>query len=124
MTPLNTRALTPMAFVADVARSIAFYRRLGFSARNTVARPGADELTWAWLTSGDAHLMVARASHPVEPESQAVLFYLYVDDVGAAHGELAAAGAEVGPVTNPFYAPQGEFRLVDPDGYSLMICHV
>jgi hypothetical protein len=23
----------------------------------------------------------------------------------------------------PFYAPRGEFRLTDPDGYTLMITH-
>jgi hypothetical protein len=27
-------------------------------------------------------------------------------------------------ITTPFYAPRGEFRLVDPDGYCLMITHV
>ena len=67
--------------------------------------------------------MVARASEPVEPDRQAVLFYLYVDDVAAAQEALAAAGAEVGPITTPFYAPKGEFRLTDPDGYCLMISH-
>ncbi len=123
MSQLNTRKLTPLAFVADVARSITFYRQLGFTPRNSVTRPGSEELTWAWLASGDAVLMVARASDPVEPDRQAVLFYLYVDDVITAHQALAAAGAEVGPVATPFYAPQGEFRLTDPDGYCLMISH-
>jgi uncharacterized glyoxalase superfamily protein PhnB len=54
---------------------------------------------------------------------QAMLFYLYVDDVAAKHAELAAAGLEVGAIASPFYAPRGEFRMTDPDGYVLMITH-
>jgi hypothetical protein len=53
-----------------------------------------------------------------------VLFYLYVEVVATAREALSAAGLEPGPVTTPFYAPRGEFRLVDPDGYCLMITHV
>ena len=121
--PVSPRQLTPMAFVADVARSILFYQQLGFSVRNTVAPEGEPEPSWAWLTSGDAHLMIARASEPVVPEQQAVLFYLYVDDDVRAHAALSAAGQAVGPITTPFYAPKGEFRVSDPDGYVLMLTH-
>jgi hypothetical protein len=54
---------------------------------------------------------------------QAVLFYLYVEDVAAKHAELAAAGLDVGAITFPFYSQRGEFRMTDPDGYVLMITH-
>jgi len=79
--------------------------------------------TWAWLKSGDAQLMLAAASHPVVAEQQAVLFYVYTDDVAAAQASLAEAGLGPGEITTPFYAPRGEFRLVDPDGYVVMITH-
>jgi catechol 2,3-dioxygenase-like lactoylglutathione lyase family enzyme len=121
---VNTRRLVPMAFVADVPRSINFYRHLGFSVLNSVTQPNSDVPTWAWLESGDAHLMVAKAGEPVVPEQQAVLFYLYVDDVGAARDLLLKSGLNPGPIATPFYAPRGEFRLVDPDGYCLMITHL
>ena len=117
------RNLIPFAFVRDVATSVAFYRTLGFKVGNTFAPEGAATPHWAWLKSEGANLMIARASHPVLAEEQAVYFYLYCDDVAAKHAELAAAGIEVSEVTYPFYAPRGEFRVTDPDGYALMITH-
>lgn len=114
------RNLTPMTSVRDVEASIAFYRTLGFDAGNTVGEPVPN---WAWLYGGNAQLMLAKATGTVVGAEQAVLFYLYVDDVAAKHAELAAAGIAVGEVTYPFYNPRGEFRVVDPDGYVLMITH-
>jgi catechol 2,3-dioxygenase-like lactoylglutathione lyase family enzyme len=112
-----------MACVHSVPRSIEFYRKLGFETGNTHAPEGAAEPVWAWLRSGGAHLMLARASDPVDPGQQAILFYVYCDDVLAFREELLKAGVECGGVTYPFYAPQGEFRVTDPDGYALMITH-
>jgi uncharacterized glyoxalase superfamily protein PhnB len=66
--------------------------------------------------------MVSKASKPV-PDQHTVLFYIYTDDVTAAHESLAAAGRNPGEIKTPFYAPRGEFQLVDPDGYVLMITH-
>lgn len=109
-----------MAHVADVERSIAFYADLGFSVANRVGPPGAAPV-WAWLESDAADLMVSRASGPVDAAQQAVLFYIYVEDVAAAHGALLAAGHAPGPLQRPFYLPDGEFRLEDPDGYVLML---
>jgi len=114
-------SLVPMAFVADVERSIAFYAKLGFTVRNTVGEPG--RVTWAWLKNGGANLMLARASDPVDAAAQAVLFYVYGPDVPAMHAELAAAGVTVSAITSPFYAPRGEFRVTDPDGYAFMVTH-
>ena len=121
--PVNTRQLTPMAFVSDVTRSIAFYQHLGFSVGNTFTPEGEPAPTWAWLATGSAQLMITKASEPVISERQAVWFYLYVADVAQAHEDLSAAGLPVGPITSPFYAPKGEFRLVDPDGHVLMVTH-
>ena len=120
---MHSRRLVPMAFVADVERSIAFYRHLGFAVGNTFAGEGATRPTWAWLESGEAQLMLAGASHPVVADQQRVLFYVYTDDVDAAHASLASAGLNPGEITTPFYAPRGEFELIDPDGYTVMITH-
>lgn len=76
---------------------------------------------WAWLESDRAHLMVARADAPVIAEQQAVLFYLYCDDVAATRSAIERAGVAVGEISYPFYAPRGEFRVHDPDGYVLMV---
>jgi catechol 2,3-dioxygenase-like lactoylglutathione lyase family enzyme len=120
---MQTRQLVPMAFVADVDRSIAFYRHLGFEVGNTFAPSDASKTSWAWLHSGDAQLMLAVASEPVVPEQQAVLFYVYTDDVATARASLDKAGLSPGEIKTPFYAPRGEFRLVDPDGYVVMVTH-
>lgn len=120
---MKTRQLVPMAFVADVERSIAFYRHLGFEAGNTFAAGDATKPTWAWLHSGDAQLMLAVASHPVVAEQQAVLFYVYTDDVASARASLVEAGLGPGEIKTPFYAPRGEFRMEDPDGYVVMVTH-
>lgn len=123
MIQMQTRQLVPMVFVSDVERSIAFYRRLGFDVGNIFTAEGWPKPTWAWLSSGNAQLMLAAATDPIVADEQRVLFYLYTDDVRAARTSLAAAGLNPGEIATPFYAPRGEFRLVDPDGYVLMITH-
>ncbi len=117
------RALVPLSYVRSVSRSIEFYAKLGFQVGNTFTPEGAPEPAWAWLESDRASLMVARASEPVIASQQAVLFYLYCDDVIAMRAELQNAGIVVGEIRYEFYAPRGEFRVEDPDGYVLMITH-
>ena len=114
-------SLVPMAFVASVPRAVAFYQKLGFALGNTFTPPDASEPAWAWLESGGARLMVARATEPVIPSQQAVLFYVYCDDIGATHAALDARGIAPGPIQFPFYAAHGEFRVEDPDGYVVMV---
>lgn len=120
---MRVASLVPMAYVQSVRRTIEFYRKLGFEERNTHTPEGSVEPVWAWLRSGDAHLMAARASEPVDPKCQAILLYLYCPDVAAFRSMLIEAGVEAGPINYPFYAPRGEFRVTDPDGYVLMVSH-
>lgn len=121
---MTIRSLTPLVFVKSVPASIEFYGRLGFELGNTFTAEDSEEPTWAWLQSGDgASMMVGKADHAVDAAKQSILFYLYVDDVAAKHAELAAAGVDVSEIRTEFYAPRGEFRVVDPDGYTLMITH-
>ena len=111
-----------MASVTDVERSIAFYHNLGFEVGNTFAPEGETKPSWAWLRSGDAQLMLAAASEPIA-EKHTVLFYVYTGDVAAARSSLIEAGLNPGEITTPFYAPRGEFELIDPDGYVVMVTH-
>lgn len=117
------RSIVGLAHVKSMTVSIAFYETLGFNVTGTFAPPGQEEPAWAWLESGGASLMISKADEPVIAEQQAVLFYLYVDDVAAKHAELAGAGVTVGEITYPFYNARGEFCVADPDGYVLMITH-
>ena len=119
-------ALTAYAHVADVQRSVEFYRRLGLELRNGHEVDGV--LVWAFVASpaddpneAGARLMLALADEPVVASDQAVLFYCWTPDVRSLRDELAAAGVEVGEISYPFYMPAGEIRLVDPDGYVLLV---
>jgi len=113
------RGLVPMAHVEDVQRSIEFYRRIGFEVGNTLEVGG--RLQWAWVKSGDAHLMLTRSARPMNPDAQDVLFYLYAPDVAAYRNELAARSIKVSELSYPEYAVAGEFGMSDPDGYCLLV---
>jgi predicted enzyme related to lactoylglutathione lyase len=119
---MKTQSLVPMVSVADVERSMAFYAHLGFEVGNTFACEGETKPSWAWIQSGDAQLMLATTNEPVS-DQHAVLFYVYTDDVEAARTSLIEADLNPGEITKPFYAPRGEFQLVDPDGYIIMVTH-
>jgi catechol 2,3-dioxygenase-like lactoylglutathione lyase family enzyme len=119
-------AIVAMIHVADVERSAQFYRLLGFDIGNSM--PAEGPMGWAWLYAPAApdwkrgpNLMLTRTSRPLDPAAQDVLFYLYATDLGTLRGQLLAAGINAGPITYPEYLPKGEFRVQDPDGYTLMI---
>jgi len=120
---IHPSSIVAMLHVADVPKSIAFYQKLGFEVGNTFTPHGETALAWAWLQSGFASLMLARASGTVIAEQQAVLFYIYFKDIEATRAELSSAGLNPGPMEFPFYAPRGVFRLFDPDGYVLQLMH-
>ena len=113
------RSLIPMAHVRNVKRSIEFYEKLGFRVANTFTPNGESEPAWASMRADGAELMISRG----ERSEPSVLFYVYCDDVAAEHEGLSAAGVAVGEINYEFFAPRGEFRVEDPDGYVLMISH-
>lgn len=94
-------SVVPLVHVHSVPRSIEFYAKLGFAVSNTHTPEGGAEPVWAWLQAGGAHLMI----------------------VEAFRTELLANGVQAGVVEYPFWAPRGEFRVDDPDGYVLMVTH-
>jgi len=118
------KSLVAFAHVADVERSIRFYSGLGFRVENSVVPAGQAAPVWAWLKSEEANLMVGLASEPVDPAQQAVLFYMYYDNIGQTRTILKGLGYEPGDIKLPFYMPRGEFRLEDPDGYVLMLAQI
>lgn len=118
--------LVPMVHVRDMDRAVTFYRLLGFEIGNYVPREGP--MTWVWLYAPKApdwkrgpNLMLTKSSRAIDPSAQDVLFYLYAEDLPALRARLLAAGVAPGEIAYPEYLPDGEFRLADPDGYTLMI---
>jgi hypothetical protein len=120
---VSLNSLVPMIHVKSVPRSVEFYKKFGFEVGNTFTPPDRKEPAWAWLKSGGAHRMVSRAGEPVDPRAQAVIFYIYCEDVLSFRAELLKNGVAAGEVAYPFYCPHGEFRVTDPDGYALMVAH-
>ena len=119
---MKATQLVAMISVVDIARSIEFYRHLGFEVGDTFEPEGATKPSWAWLHSGEAQLMLSAATQPVT-NNELVLFYVHTEDVEEAHASLDEAGLNPGVIRKPFYAPRGEFKTVDPDGYVVMVTH-
>ena len=117
---MKHKGLVPYARVANVQRSVDFYRKLGFEIANSHPS-GSAEPIWVWLNAGGANLMLHHSDDPFVASQQAIFFYLYVEDVAGFRNTVIAAGIDAGPLTHPFYLPLGEFSVYDPDGYMVMI---
>ncbi len=97
--------------VRDMARSVAFYRKLGFRLIR-----GGQHSSFSSFRLGEAYVNLATASSYDGEWWGRVIFR--VNDVDAYHRSLTEAGLEPG---QPRDAPWGErfFHLVDPDGHEL-----
>ena len=122
-------SIVAMIRVADVMKSAKFYRNLGFEIGNAVPRE-CPPFHWAWLYQPKApnwktgaNLMLVSGEVPgtIETKARTVLFYLYARDLKSLREKLLAEGFSASEISYPEYLPKGEFRLQDPDGYTLMI---
>jgi catechol 2,3-dioxygenase-like lactoylglutathione lyase family enzyme len=97
----------------DMARSVRFYRALGFSLRH-----GGEQATFTSLQAGPGYLnLIVRPAGGPRSWWGRVIFH--VSDVDAFYSRAVAAGLK--PDTAPADAPWGErfFHLTDPDGHEL-----
>ena len=117
-----------MIRVADVERSAAFYRLLGFEIGNYVPRDQSP-MHWAWLYQPKApnwkcgaNLMLMRGEGGFESDPDThVTLYLYATSLVSLRQELIDAGVKVSQISYPEYLPKGELAAHDPDGYAVMI---
>ena len=123
---MSIHSLTPYAHVADIHRSIAFYGRLGLEVQNS--HFDDEVLAWAFLSTpthdrrvAGARLMVAAADEAIDASKQAVLFYCWTDDARELHAELQTGGIDVGEIEHPSHMRAGEFQVIDPDGYVVLV---
>ncbi|MBS1883478.1 MAG: nuclear transport factor 2 family protein [Actinobacteria bacterium] len=114
--------LVPFVHVDDVARSVDFYRHLGFTVDSAYEYKGRP--VWVAVSSEGAELMLTLDGHPIEPSGQGVLFYLYSTDLAGLRERLLAAGIEAGEIEDGSPGPSEEMRVLDPDGYVLMIAQI
>ena len=102
----------PILPVRDLARSLAFYRGLGFGVREYEGEGGGGGYGFVTRDGVEIHLGVIADFVPTAAKHSA---YLRVDDADALAAEWRAAGAEVhGPEDTPW--GQHEGAVVDPDG--------
>ncbi len=115
--------------VADVDRSLAFYRdRLGFEVEALY-----DDPPYATLSLAATRLSLAEQGYPAEdrpgvvmtapadPSRANVVIVVEVDDARGEYARLAAAGVRF--LAQPYEPPWGgcRFFCVDPDGYLVEI---
>ena len=119
----NITKLTPNLVVADVERSLTFYRDvLGFEVQVTV--PEAGPFVFAAVTRGDVEVFLnardaAVAEYPAfrdRPVGGTLTLFMEVTDVEAAHQALASRVTVVMPLEKKWYGST-EFAFLDPDGY-------
>ena len=114
------RGLTPLLFVEDIARSLAFYRDLlGFEMTQDWSPEG--NLAWCSLKRGGAALMLQQACEedgPADGRGRGVGFFFLCDDANELHVELHARGLSLDPPKLAFYG-MNQLFLRDPDGYEL-----
>ncbi len=117
------QAVTPFVRVANVLRSIAFYRLLGLRVSETYEPHGAP--VWACLDSAEGpQIMIAETSDTIDAGRQGVLFYLYSPDLPALRDRLVANGVDASEIVDGSPGPPQEMRVTDPDGYCLMIAQI
>jgi catechol 2,3-dioxygenase-like lactoylglutathione lyase family enzyme len=116
--PIESISAVTLA-VSEMARSIAFYRALGFEL---VAGGDDAGFTTFGVGAGFLNLQVDAAHAPVPAIWGRVIFHVH--DVDAMHARALHAG--LAPASEPADAPWGEryFHVRDPDGHELSFARV
>lgn len=121
--PHQLNKLTPNLIVADVGRSLAFYRDvLGFSVETTV--PDAPPYVFAIMRSGAVEVFLnapepAIAEYPAfkdRPIGGTLTLFIDVTGVREAHAAVKDRVKVVMPLEKKWYGVT-EFAFEDPDGY-------
>ena len=116
--PAKLASLVPMLSVADLARTMAFYRdKLDFKVLNTFGSPAP---FWCMLGRDSVKLMFNFPGSTIETDlaqrsRDFQVFYFYPDDVRKLHAEWQAKGIAVTDLRVTDYGMR-EFELRDPDG--------
>ena len=107
--------LIPMLPVKNLATSIEFYEKLGFTVEKRM-----DHWAWAMLRSGDCRVMLDQSINTNPDAPRQSVLYLYPDDIAEYHRQVRAAALHIPDLETTFYG-MNEFRLDDPDGNRLWI---
>ena len=121
--PYQLTSLTPNLLVADVDRSLAFYRDvLGFEVGQMV--PDASPFVFAIVRSGPVEVYLNAPGPAVEeypafkdrPIGGTLTLFVRVTGIRAVYDDLASRVNVVMPLEKKWYGVT-EFAFTDPDGY-------
>jgi len=125
VTTFHVSRIGTILAVADVERSVTFYRdHLSF-----IVEASYDDPPYATLIRNGVRLSLAEQGHPAEDRpgidlvvppdrsKQSVVLVLEVTDAAAIHQALLSEGVAI--LAQPYAPPWGGLRffVVDPDGY-------
>lgn len=127
--PIELTGAVALLEVADVERSVAFYRdALGFALVQE-ARNGS-YVGWAWVRNGDAEIMFNAMFEPDDPPStpdptrvlahRDTTIFLGCRDLDGAAAHIRATGVAASGPTVTHYGMR-QLSLSDPDGYGLCL---
>jgi catechol 2,3-dioxygenase-like lactoylglutathione lyase family enzyme len=128
--PYQFTKLTPNLVVADVARSIVFYRDvLGFALTRTV--PDEGPFVFASLESGPVEIFLnamaaAEAEYPAfkgRPIGGTLTQFITVTGIRQMHEALAGRVTIMMPLEKKWYGVT-EFAISDPDGYLITFAEI
>jgi uncharacterized glyoxalase superfamily protein PhnB len=118
--------LTPNLVVADLPRSLVFYRdTLGFELVAT--QPDTAPFVFAWLRQGPVNLFLNdAATSRADPKAGAhvkdgpggIALYVTMTDIDAFHTRVRDTVSIIDPLETKFYGMR-EFTITDPDGFVL-----
>jgi catechol 2,3-dioxygenase-like lactoylglutathione lyase family enzyme len=121
--PHQLNKLTPNLVVADVARSVGFYRdRLGFELDTTV--PEAAPFVFAIVRSGQVQIFLnspetATEEYPAmkgRPLGGTFTMFIELTEIEQSYDEIRKQVPIVAPLETKWYGVT-EFVVADPDGY-------
>ena len=120
MSDADVHRLAPFLRVRNILRSQQFYALFGFKV--VFEAKGEDgQLYWAHLKAGSGSLMIGLADKPAPSAEQGVMLYFYCEDLISLRARLVDAGSMGSEITHPPYMQEGEMRIEDPDGYTILI---
>ena len=109
-----TESLQAIVRVADAARAVVWYERLGF-AKTSEHRFGPDFPAFVTVERGPMRLFLSEHDGDATPDT---LLYMWVDDLDAIAREFDLEPEQAG-----FDDSVREIELTDPDGNRLRIGH-
>ena len=119
--PTRIRQLWPLLDVANLERSLAFWRdKLGFTL---VAHDGGPdrEMRWCRLERDGASIMLQRGrddEHPAASRGSGICLYFVCDNADAIHAELSGRGLTLAAPKVAYYGMK-QLYVPEPDRYAI-----